>query len=303
MRPLHADEIKADETLVRELLRAQCPAWAPLDVVELESAGSDNRLFRLGADKLVRLPRRPSAELQVCKEHEWLPRLARHLPLDVPRPLVLGNRCAAFPWSWSVYPWIEGRAAEHRDLIGTGDAAIRLGRFVNALQAQDARFGPRPGPHNAFRGEGLIARDAAVRRSLDELGASFDRDLAHAIWSEALDAAPHGGPPKWIHGDLLPGNLLVSGGALVAVIDFGLLGVGDPACDLMAGWTLFDAHARACFRQATDADEAAWTRGRGWALAFAAVAYPYYQALGHPLAAVAARAMGEVLSTGADGAG
>ena len=294
---LHADEIALDEALVQGLLQTQCPAWADLPLARLESTGTDHWLFRLGATLLVRLPRRPGAAPQIAKAHEWLPRLAPSLPLRIPAPLFLGRPCADFPWPWSVGSWIEGDAAELSSLAGSAQAAEQLGRFVKALQSQDARSGPPPGPHNSFRGEALIARDQAVRRNLDALADTFDRDLALAAWEAALHVGPHQGAPKWIQGDLLQSNLLLAHGELIAVIDFGLLGAGDPACDFMAGWTLFDAGARARFREAAAADEAAWSRGRGWALAFAAVAYPYYRTATHPLASVAARTLNEVISS------
>ena len=84
-------------------------------------------------------------------------------------------------------------------------------------------------------------------------------------------------PGVWIHGDLLSGNVLVDGrGRLSAVIDFGCMVVGDPACDVMAAWTLFEAEGREAFRSAIEVDDATWARGRGWALSFALIALPYY---------------------------
>ncbi len=294
---LHTDQTALDEELVRQLLQDQFPHLGDLKLSAISSDGTDNWLFRLGGDLLVRLPRRPGAGLQYAKVHEWLPRLAPALPLRVPEPIAAGAPSAAFPWPWSIFSWIDGTPAQASDLSGSNDAAVRVGQFVKALQEQDARSGPLPGAHNSFRGEALAARDKVVRRNLEALENPGMRDSALAVWAEALAAEPHLEAPKWLHGDLLPGNLLVSKGALVAVIDFGLLGVGDPACDLMAGWTLFDAEARDIFRVAAGHDESAWSRGRGWALAFCAVAYPYYRPLGHPLAAIAARTMREVLSS------
>ena len=294
---LHSDEIVVDEELLRQLLQDQFPSLATLELLAVDSDGTDNWLFRLGGDLLVRLPRRPSAALQSSKVHDWLPRLAPALPLRVPTPVSAGSACDAFPWPWSICSWIEGLPAEPISLSGSIEAAVQLGLFVRALQNQEAGSGPPPGEHNSFRGEALLARDEFVRQNLAAIEDPSMRDSAHAVWREALNAEPYFEAPKWIHGDLLPSNLLVDQETLVAVIDFGLLAAGDPACDLMAGWTLFNADARDAFRATVGADEAAWSRGRGWALAFAAVAYPYYKPLGHPLATVAARTMREVLSS------
>lgn len=78
-----------------------------------------------------------------------------------------------------------------------------------------------------------------------------------------------------MHGDLHPANLLVERGELTAVIDFGLLGVGDPACDLMIAWTYLSDDSRDAFRNALAVDDAMWSRGRGWALQFGLRAAAY----------------------------
>ena len=68
-----------------------------------------------------------------------------------------------------------------------------------------------------------------------------------------------------MHGDIAIGNLLVNNGELSAVIDFGQLGVGDPACDLVIAWTLFRDQSREVFKQAMSLDEQTWERAMGWA--------------------------------------
>ncbi len=70
----------------------------------------------------------------------------------------------------------------------------------------------------------------------------------------------------WFHGDVAPGNMLLDGGRLRAVIDLGQCGVGDPACDLVIAWTVLRGNARDAFRAAMAVDDAMWLRGRGWAL-------------------------------------
>ena len=85
-------------------------------------------------------------------------------------------------------------------------------------------------------------------------------------------------------------------GRLSAVIDFGGLGVGDPACDLIVAWSLFEGEARQAFRAALAADDASWARGRGWALSAALTALPYYQASNPAIAAGARRTIDAVLA-------
>jgi aminoglycoside phosphotransferase (APT) family kinase protein len=55
-------------------------------------------------------------------------------------------------------------------------------------------------------------------------------------------------------------------GQLSAVIDFGQLTTGDPACDVAIAWTLFKDESREAFRTVLALDEDTWARGRGWTL-------------------------------------
>ena len=93
----------------------------------------------------------------------------------------------------------------------------------------------------------------------------IDVDAAIEIWYAALSATWHG-KPVWVHGDVSLGNLLVQESRLSAVIDFGILGVGDPACDLAIAWTLFQGDSREAFRATLKLDAKTWARGRGWTL-------------------------------------
>jgi aminoglycoside phosphotransferase (APT) family kinase protein len=114
----------------------------------------------------------------------------------------------------------------------------------------------------------LIAQDGRVRCRIAALDGLVDTDALTAVWQAALAAAPAwDGRPVWIHGALTPGNLLAVDGQLRGVIDFGCLGVGDPAGDLLVAWTLLRADTRAVFRAVFPVDAATWARGRGWGLA------------------------------------
>ncbi len=273
---MHDEEVDTDAALVGRLLAAQFPRWAGLPIEPVGSGGTDHAIYRLGEDMAVRLPRIEGATANVDKERRWLPRLAPLLPLAIPVPLATGAPGEGYPWRWSVHRWLEGETATLDRIAEPRRAAAALGRFVAALQRVDPAGGPSPGPHNSFRGEPLEARDAETRAAIAALGALIDAEAATAAWEAALRAPAWQGPPVWIHGDLLPANLLARRGELSAVIDFGCLGIGDPACDVMAAWTLLPREARDALRAALLVDEATWARGRGWALSWALVALPYY---------------------------
>jgi aminoglycoside phosphotransferase (APT) family kinase protein len=254
-----------DSALVAQLVAAQFPAWADLSVQPVETSGWDNRSFRVGDDTLARLPSAADHVLQVDKEQHWLPRLAPALPLQVPEPLALGQPGCGYPWRWSVYRWIEGDTVEPARFANDAMFARELARFLLALQALDASDGPPPGPHNFYRGGELSIYDGQARAAIDALTSTIDAVAARALWAAAVGSR-WALPPVWLHGDVSAGNLLVRDDRLVAVIDFGNLGVGDPACDLVIAWTLFDKRTREVFREAINVDEATWQRGRGWAL-------------------------------------
>ncbi|MGF7237768.1 MAG: aminoglycoside phosphotransferase family protein [Frankia sp.] len=293
---MHVGEIDIGPSLVARLVAAQFPQWADLGVEAVRSAGTDHAMYRLGRQMVVRLPRIRLAALQVEKEHRWLPRLAPLLPLPIPIPLGAGKPADAYPWSWSIYPWIDGHDAAVEPVADLRRAASDLGHFVAALHHADPTGGPSPGEHNSFRGVPLAARDAEVHTAIASLRGILDTAAVTAAWDAALQTSPWPGPPVWIHGDLLPANLLIRNHRLHAVIDFGGLGVGDPACDAMAAWTFLSADTRPAFRAAAGFDDATWTRGRGWALSFGLIALPYYRSSNPHLARIARRAIDETLT-------
>lgn len=304
---MHPDEIDTDVTLVRRLLAAQFPHWAELPIQPVCAGGTVYALYRLGADMLVRLPLRATYLTELAKEREWLPRLAPHLPLAIPTPLAQGDPGEGFPWPWVIYRWLEGVDAAVAPIADLRRAAHDLARFLDALWRIDPTGGPPPGAHNYFRGLPLARRDEQTRAAIATLhtmldgglenGLHLDLDLSAAAeaWDASLKAPVWDRPPVWIHGDLVPLNMLVHEGQLSAVIDWGGLAVGDPACDLMVAWRLLTAESREVLRGELAIDDAAWARGRGWALSTALIALPYYHRSNPLLAANARRSIDEVL--------
>ncbi|MFC7245562.1 aminoglycoside phosphotransferase family protein [Catellatospora aurea] len=260
MRP---GEIVVTAEQVRALLDEQFPEWSDLPIVAQPLNGTDNALFRLGDSLTARLPRAEWAVGQVATDTAWLPRLAPHLPAPVPVPIATGWPGGDYPWPWTVVPWLDGRNPQagqnHVDL------AVDLAGFVRSMIAIEPMGGPLK--EGIQRGVPLARRDEVTRWSIGVLGDRIDGRAVAAAWDEALAVDEWPGPAVWLHGDLLEGNLLVDDrGRLSGVIDFGGLGRGDPAVEVRPAWSLFDARARAAYREALGFDEATWVRGWAWPL-------------------------------------
>ena len=290
---MHAGEVDTDVALVRRLLAGQFPQWADLPIEQVVSYGTDHDIYRLGDHLAARLPRIGWATGQAAKEKEWLPKLAPHLPLAVPVQLAMGHAADGYPFDWSVYEWLPGE-----DANGTIDdldqAAVDLAGFVKALRQIDVT-GAHPRPPGS-RGAPLTELDKDVRRSIAALGVRIDTDAALRSWEESLNAPEWDGEDVWVQGDLLPGNLLVVDGRLSAVIDFGCLNVGDPACDLQPAWNVFAADSRLRYGAELQADDASWLRGRGWSLYQALMALPYYWDTNPGMIRQASHALAQVLA-------
>ncbi|MCL7382448.1 aminoglycoside phosphotransferase family protein [Streptomyces sp. 35G-GA-8] len=254
-----------DAALVKRLISTQFPRWGRLPVVPVAVDGWDNRTYRLGEDMTVRLPTAAGYAPAVDKECDWLPRLAPFLPTAVPAVLAKGAPGEGYPYSWSVRRWLPGETASPERIDDMARFATDVARFILALQRCDATDGPLAGEHSFYRGASPAHYDDETHRCVAALGDRVDKKRATEVWQAAL-AAEWRGEPVWFHGDLAAGNLLVDGGELSAVIDFGTSGVGDPACDLTIAWTMFREDSRAAFRQAVGQDDGTWARARGWAL-------------------------------------
>ncbi len=253
-----------DTVLVRMLVATQFPQWKDFQVRPVAHGGWDNRTFHLGNQLLVRMPSAPEYAEKVAIEHRWLPILAPLLPLQIPQPLVIGQPGNGYPWNWSVYRWLEGESAAYATITNLPEFAKQLGQFLIALQRIDPTHGPAPGLHTS-RGGPLVVYDAEAKQAIKMLKDKIDTNTVTEIWETAL-ATSWQRSPVWVHGDISLGNLLVESGQLSAVIDFGGLAVGDPACDLAITWTFLKDESREVFRTMLDLDEGTWERGRGWAL-------------------------------------
>ncbi|PLT29454.1 aminoglycoside phosphotransferase family protein [Peribacillus deserti] len=258
--------------LVSSLINEQFPEWSNLNITPVKNGGNDNRTFHLGEHMSVRLPSSAGYAPQVEKEQMWLPILAEKLSLPIPIPIAKGNPNENYPWSWSIYKWLQGEPLSHNNIENLNHIAKDLGSFLKELQAIDASIGPSAGKHNFYRGGSLSIYNEESRNAIKNNKEDFDEGLLSEIWGLALDSVWES-KPLWVHGDIAPGNVLVKDGQLCAVIDFGILGVGDPSCDAAIAWTFFDDASRKVLKNELNLDEATWNRARGWALWKALITY------------------------------
>ncbi|KAB8164666.1 phosphotransferase [Streptomyces sp. 3MP-14] len=268
-----------DPALARRLLAGAFPHWAELPLRPVRPGGSDHLIYRLGDDLSARFPRGDWSAGQARKEARWLPLIAPRLPLAVPQPVAVGEPAHGYPWHWSVSRWLDGEQATFEALADPEDSARQLGAFLRALHRLPPAEALLPGHDQRELARGTLAeRDASTRQAIAAVGDTFGAAALTELWDAALAVPAWPGPPTWVHGDFHAGNLLVTDGRISTVIDFGGLGLGDPAADLIVAWTLLTAETRPHFRAAAGLDDATWLRGRGWALATGLNAYHSYAA-------------------------
>jgi aminoglycoside phosphotransferase (APT) family kinase protein len=286
---MHAEEVDIDADLVRRLVASQFSRLSDLPISPVPSTGTVNAIYRLGDHLYARLPRLASWAPNLDKECRWLPMLAPHLSLRVPEPVLAGRPGDSYPFSWAIYRWIDGQLYADETVDDEHQAAIDLAQFVAELRRVDPSGAPRGGRRP------LGDLDSITRSRIESARDIIDSTAAIAAWEYALSAPAWDGTPVWIHADLLRSNLLVEEGRLCAVIDFGGAGVGDPAADVVAAWTVFGRAGREAFRSALDVDNGTWNRARGFALHQAAMAIPYYIETNPEFVSLAKRTLEEVL--------
>ena len=287
---MHDGEVDIDAELVRRLVAAQFPWLTNLPIRELQATGTVNAIYRLGDHLYARLPRVQDWAQDLDKEWQWLPRLAPHLSLQTPEPVAHGHPESSYPFAWAIYRWIDGQPYADALVDDEREAARELAQFVVELRRIDPVGAPRGGRRP------LRELDAVTRAAIQSARDAIDSEAATAAWERALQAPAWNGTAVWIHTDLLRSNVLVRDGRLCAVIDFGGAGVGDPAADVIAAWSVFGHTGRGVFRDTLDVDDGTWDRARGFALHQAALIIPYYRETNPGFVAPAKRTVGEILA-------
>lgn len=283
---LHDDQIEIPDALVEQLVATQFPQWARLPRRRLESDGTIQRIDHLGENLVTRIPFIEWGARDAPNDQRILPLLAPSLPVTVPRLVGLGAPAQGMPWPWGVYEWIEGRHPRSGD-----ESAVARGLidFVLALRAVDVD-GPATPAAIDFAHD-----DAGTRPKIEQLAPYAPVDIAISIWDEAVAEDADQGQPVWLHGDLMPGNLLMrddtAGTRLHAVLDWGATGRGARWIDLLPAWVCLNAEHRELFLSAVEATQAERTLARGLVLRKVAWGLPYYEHTNPGFAAVMQRAL------------
>jgi aminoglycoside phosphotransferase (APT) family kinase protein len=269
---MHRDEIEINEPLVRHLLSTQMPAFKGEPLVKVEPWGTDNAVWRLGDDLVVRLPRIHWAVDQIELENTWLPKLAPLLPVAIPEPVAVGEPDETYPWRWGVYRWVPGVGAGPSTIGDPMTFALELAEVLRSVACVPTDGAPRAKnrarPIQSYNEETLLM--------IDHVSELIDAREARSVWEAALAAPPHKGAPVWVQGDL-EGNCITSEGRLSGIVDWGSACVGDPAVDIQVVWSpLFTEESRRVFVQALSIDDAALARSRGAAIHQACGALGYY---------------------------
>jgi len=254
--------------LARKLILEQFQEFAHLPISEVEKQGHDNRTYRLGNEMLIRMPSAAAYAFKVPKEQELLPQLASNLTtVSIPVPIKMGVPSRDYPYPFSIYRWLPGTSINLLTLSPEErvQLALDLVKFLKELQNIRDVDGPKPGQHNWWRGDHISVYDKGAREQIAELEDIIDADSALNFWQRAC-VTKWNKPPVWVHGDFAIGNMLVHKGKLSAIIDFGGIAVGDPACDLVIAWNYLGGKARDIFISQMTLDTDTWLRARAWAL-------------------------------------
>lgn len=273
------DELESNVELVRALLSSHAAGWAKLPIKEIKSTGTDNALFMLGNDSVLRMPKRESAVRFLEKELTWLPKL-QGLPLAVPELLLHGKSKKEFGFEFGIFRWMHGQIASRDQIADSKQATLALARFLKALQEVKIDSAPSAGRQNNNRGIGLFELSEKVTSSIDTLADEINVTDARSLWEQACSASA-AERSVWIHGDLKSDNMIAVDGDLVGVIDWGLSAVGDAAVDFAVAWTWIEPDNREAFRRECLIDESDWHRAKGWALYCAVIALSYYRDKSH----------------------
>jgi aminoglycoside phosphotransferase (APT) family kinase protein len=289
---MHDDQVDVPLEVARRLVAAQFPHWRDEPVRALETAGTVNAVFRVGDGMVARFPLQPGAADLVEREFRAARELFGCTRFATPEPLVIGAPGEGYPFPWSLLTWVPGTAADEVDTSHASDLAADLAEFVRGvatLPLHGRRFA------GTGRGGDLHVHDAWMTVCFDRSGDLLDVPALRALWAK-FRRLPHVAADVVVHGDLVPGNVLVTEGRLAGVLDVGGLAPADPALDLIVGWHLFDRPVREEFRIAVGCDELGWVRSQAWAFQQAVGLVWYYEHTNPRMSSLGRSTLGRILA-------
>jgi aminoglycoside phosphotransferase (APT) family kinase protein len=294
MAKMHEDELPIEEKLVYRLLKSQCPILSHLSLKPVVSNGTDHALFKLGNDYVVRLPRiDPNSRVSdnIKKECQWLVTIAKLLSTPISEPIYQGSPEVFYPYVWAINKWHNGQNPCFEISNEYALLAKDLAIFLNELHAIRLANGPI-----SRRGLPLNSVDIETINAIKQLEEEINIQSVSMLWKRLLITPSWNKPSVWVHGDLLPGNIIVQNNRLTAIIDFSDIGMGDPSCDLIIAWCLFNEESRIIFRNhLNEIDDDTWQRGKAWALSIALIILPYYRDTNPALVMLAKRIIENIM--------
>ncbi|WP_239116953.1 aminoglycoside phosphotransferase family protein [Planotetraspora phitsanulokensis] len=262
---MHDDQLTVSPETVRALVDEQFPEWGSLPITVIAAHGTVNAIFRIGERFTARFPLQPG---HVDATRRWLEseaEAARELSgrtrFPTPEPVVLGEPGAGYPLPWSVQTWLPGAVAADEDPGESIAFAHDLAELIEELRAIDTRGRTFAG---SGRGGDLHSHDAWMEICFKHSEQLLDVRRLRQMWQN-LRSLPRETADVMTHGDLIPGNVLVSAGRLAGILDVGGFGAADPALDLVSAWHLLEAGPRQELRRDLECGDLEWERGKAWA--------------------------------------
>jgi aminoglycoside phosphotransferase (APT) family kinase protein len=248
--------------------------------VEPFGNGWDNTAYLIGGAYVFRFPRRAIAVPLIEREVAILPLLAPALPASIPVPRFAGAPSGDYPWPFAGYAHLAGTSVCALPEAAGGVALARgLGAFLRALHGLEPDGAVERGlPRDEIGRLDHERRFAMARERLTALNAAQIIDDPRPLLDEMRAVAPRSGEGKLciVHGDLYARHVLVDGGELSGVIDWGDLHLGDPALDLaVADLVLAAEHRPAFFAAYGPVGERTRARARYRAIYHAALVADY----------------------------
>ncbi|MBD3145918.1 aminoglycoside phosphotransferase family protein [Microbispora bryophytorum] len=273
---MHADQLTVTQKTVRVLVGEQFPQWRGLPVTGIAACGTTNAVFRIGDRFAARFSLQPEPVDATRRRLECEAEAARELAggtrFPTPEPVGIGEPGAGYPLPWSVQTWLPGAVAIDEDPGESVAFAHGLADLIADLRAVGTRGRTFSG---SGRGGDLRSHDAWMETCFERSEGLLDVPRLRRMWAR-FRSLPREAADVMTHGDLIPGNVLVSDGRLAGILDAGGFGPADPALDLVSAWHLLEAEPRRMLRLGLKCDDLEWERGKAWAFAQAMGLVWYY---------------------------